>query len=353
MNSDGLKLEEAVISEALSHLVTVRDFVRFAVSSMRQYDVALGQGTQDYFAEAAALVMQVLHLDWSISPEILDSVLLPSEKQQVLDLLRQRVNDKKPLAYLLNLSYFAGLPFYVDERVLIPRSPIAELIEAKFFPYFADDNTAIAMPDVVPVNDNATRWDFALPNDYSCPLPMRILDMCTGSGCIAIALAHAFDEAIVDAVDLSADALEVAAVNVEHHQLLEQVSLIESDLFAKVPPTSITGGYDLIVCNPPYVDSQDMADLPAEFNHEPELALAAGQDGLDLVKVILAQAADYLSENGLLVVEVGNSAWALKQTFPEVAFYWLQFAKGGDGVFALTASQCRAHHATFAAAISG
>nr|WP_171526385.1 50S ribosomal protein L3 N(5)-glutamine methyltransferase [Acinetobacter indicus] len=320
------------MQEAAETLVTIRDFIRFGVTALRQYDAHLGQGTEDYFAESSALVLQTLSLDWNADAEILDAKLLPSEKQEFLSLLERRINERTPTSYLLNLAYFYGKPFYVDERVLIPRSPIAELIENRFAPYCLDENGQMGE-----ANNN-------LPANPNPQMPRRILDMCTGSGCIAIALAYAFPDAEVDATDISKDALEVAAINTEYHNMQYQVALLESDLFSKIPAEN---QYDLIVSNPPYVDAEDMADLPDEFRHEPELALAAGQDGLDLVRKMLAQAADYLTEDGLIVIEVGNSEWAMKQNFNTVDFHWLQFQKGGSGIFALTAAQCRQYRDLF------
>ena len=320
------------LQEAAETLVTIRDFIRFGVTALRQYDAHLGQGTEDYFAESSALVLQTLSLDWNADAEILDAKLLPSEKQEFLSLLERRINERTPTSYLLNLAYFYGKPFYVDERVLIPRSPIAELIENRFAPYCLDENGQMGE-----ANNN-------LPANPNPQMPRRILDMCTGSGCIAIALAYAFPDAEVDATDISKDALEVAAINTEHHNMQYQVALLESDLFSKIPAEN---QYDLIVSNPPYVDAEDMADLPDEFLHEPELALVAGQDGLDLVRKMLAQAADYLTEDGLIVIEVGNSEWAMKQNFNTVDFHWLQFQKGGSGIFALTAAQCRQYRDLF------
>nr|WP_216075345.1 50S ribosomal protein L3 N(5)-glutamine methyltransferase [Acinetobacter indicus] len=320
------------MQEAAETLVTIRDFIRFGVTALRQYDAHLGQGTEDYFAESSALVLQTLSLDWNADAEILDAKLLPSEKQEFLSLLERRINERTPTSYLLNLAYFYGKPFYVDERVLIPRSPIAELIENRFAPYCLNENGQMGE-----ANNN-------LPASPNPQMPRRILDMCTGSGCIAIALAYAFPDAEVDATDISKDALEVAAINTEHHNMQYQVALLESDLFSKIPAEN---QYDLIVSNPPYVDAEDMADLPDEFRHEPELALAAGQDGLDLVRKMLAQAADYLTEDGLIVIEVGNSEWAMKQNFNTVDFHWLQFQKGGSGIFALTAAQCRQYRDLF------
>jgi ribosomal protein L3 glutamine methyltransferase len=313
---DPLVIDEAVLAEAESTLLTIRDFIRFGVSCLRLHDVHLGHGSNDPFAEATALVMQTLGLEWSADAEILDAKLLPSERRAVLDLIRRRVNDRIPLGYLLNLAYFAGLPFYVDERVLIPRSPIAELIANRFLPWL----------------------------EYE---PQRVLDLCTGSGCIAIAIAKEFPEAVVDGTDISLEALSVASLNVEHHELQDRVNLIESDVFGKLPGQR----YDLIVSNPPYVDAEDMADLPQEFLHEPELGLASGRDGLDLTRRILADAADHLTDDGVLVVEVGNSQWALEQSFPQLPFLWVEFESDAKGVFVLTAAQCREFQADFRASL--
>ena len=329
---DQLTISPDHLQEAADNLTTIRDFIRFGVTALRQYDAHLGQGTEDFFAESSALVLQTLALDWNANPDILDSKLLPSEKAEFMSLLERRINEKVPTSYLLNLAYFCEKPYYVDERVLIPRSPIAELINNRFAPYCLDENH---QPREAANN---------LPENTQPKMPRRILDMCTGSGCIAIALAYAFPEAEVDATDISKEALEVAAINAEHHNKQFEVALLESDLFSKIPAEN---QYDLIVSNPPYVDAEDMADLPAEFLHEPELALAAGQDGLDLVRKMLAQAADYLTEDGLIVIEVGNSEWAMRQNFNTVDFYWLQFQKGGSGIFALTAAQCREYRDLF------
>lgn len=335
---DNLTIEQEILNEAVQHLQTIRDFIRFGVTALRSYEVHLGQGTEDFFAESAALVLQSLSLEWSADAQILDAKLLPSEKQRIVELLEKRINQRIPLGYLLNLAYFAGQPYYVDERVLIPRSPVAELIENQFNPFFSN-GLASAQGGVN-----------QLPHTDHPIEPVRMLDLCTGSGCIAIALAYAFPDATVDALDISRDALEVAAINVEHHNKQDQVSLIESNLLEKIPAQR---QYDLIISNPPYVDASDMADLPEEFLHEPELALAAGRDGLDLVRHILAQAADYLTDNGLLVLEVGNSEWALRQAFPKIKFHWLHFNRGGAGVFALTALQCRQHQPEFKQALPG
>ncbi len=334
----------AELAEAREQLVSIRDFIRFAVTQLRNYDVVVAQGTTDEFAEASAIVLHTLSLDWAANDQILDCRLTTSEKQQVLGLLEERIAERKPLSYLINLSYFCDLPFYVDERVLIPRSPIAELIRQQFHPYF--DVNELAKPLGMSMNNQAAAFfDHGLEIKQLAQ-PERILDLCTGSGCIAIALATRFVDALVDAVDIDKGALEVAMVNVDHHDLGHQVNVIESDLFAKIPAEH---QYELIVTNPPYVDAAIMADLPPEFLYEPEHALAAGQDGLDLVHRILFEAPDYLSPEGLLVCEVGDSEWALKQAYPEIQFDWLKFAHGGHGIFAITYDGLMTHRQLFAA----
>ena len=334
----------AELEEAREQLVSIRDFIRFAVTQLRNYDVVVAQGTTDEFAEASAIVLHSLSLDWAANEQILDCRLTTSEKQQVLSLLEERIAERKPLSYLINLSYFCDLPFYVDERVLIPRSPIAELIRQQFHPYF--EISELAKPVGTNVNNQTPAfYDHGL-EIKQLSQPERILDLCTGSGCIAIALATRFVDALVDAVDIDKAALEVAMVNVDHHDLGHQVNVIESDLFAKIPAEH---QYELIVTNPPYVDAAIMADLPPEFLYEPEHALAAGQDGLDLVHRILFEAPDYLSPEGLLVCEVGDSEWALKQAYPEIQFDWLKFAHGGHGIFAITYDELMTHRQLFAA----
>lgn len=333
----------AELNEAREQLVSIRDFIRFSVTQLRNYDVVVAQGTTDEFAEASAIVLHSLSLDWSANEQILDCRLTTSEKQLVLGLLEERIAERKPLSYLINLSYFCDLPFYVDERVLIPRSPIAELIRQQFHPYF--EVTELAKPlGISPNEKSAVFYDHGL-DVKQLSQPERILDLCTGSGCIAIALATRFVDALVDAVDIDKGALEVAMVNVDHHDLGHQVNVIESDLFAKIPAEN---QYELIVTNPPYVDAAIMADLPPEFLYEPEHALAAGQDGLDLVHRILFEAPDYLSPDGLLICEVGDSEWALKQAYPEIQFDWLKFAHGGHGVFAITYDELISNRQLFA-----
>ena len=283
----------------------MHDWLRFAVSKMHQADVYLGHGTDNPWDEAASLLAFVLHMPPLTDEKLFATRLIRAEREQFIGLLQQRIEQRIPAAYLTQQAYFAGLPFYVDERVLVPRSPIAELIAAKFSAQLQGRQ------------------------------PQHILDLCTGSGCIAIACAYAFEDAQVDAVDISPDALEVAQLNIEQHGLEQRVFPILSDGY-----DALTGArYDLIVTNPPYVDAEDMADLPDEYRHEPELGLASGIDGLALTRRILREAAAHLTDGGVLVCEVGNSMVQLQQDYPEVGFDWLAFAHGGLGVFAITKAE--------------
>lgn len=294
------------------------DFIRWGASRFREAGLHFGHGTDNALEEAVALVLHGLHLPHGVPDRLLGARLTPAEKRRVHGLIERRVKERVPAAYITGEAWFAGLRFKADSRALVPRSPIAELIEAAFEPWVDPDGVT------------------------------RVLDLCTGGGCIAIACAHAFPQAQIDAVDLSSDALALARENVELHDVASQVELYEGDLFAPLPGDV---RYEIIVSNPPYVDADDMAGLPDEFRHEPELGLAAGTDGLDIVRRILAQAGDRLSENGILVVEVGNSASALANAFPDVAFTWLDFERGGEGVFLLTAAELDRHHELFAEAV--
>lgn len=298
---------------ALTELTTIRDMLRFAVTQFNAAELYFGHGTDNAWDEAFALIIRGLHLPFGNDSLLLDARLTTQERQALLVLIKKRVKDRIPVPYLIKEAWFAGLPFYVDERVLIPRSPIAELIEQQFAPW------------IDPEQVNA------------------VLDLCTGSGCIAIACATVFPEAEVDAVDLSKDALAVAEYNLAKHGVEQQLKLYESDLFSALPAKR----YDIIVSNPPYVADAEMQVLPAEYRHEPEFALVAADDGLAIACKILRQAANYLSENGILIVEVGNSEEALVKRFPEVPFMWLDFQRGGQGVFLLTAEQLRQYQAYF------
>lgn len=295
-----------------SRLRTLRDHIRWAVSRFHAENLFFGHGYDNAWDEARALVLGAVHLPWDTADRYLDCALEDDERYELGVLLHKRIQERVPTAYLLGEAWFCGLPFVVDERVLVPRSPIGELIDARFEPW--------------------------LP-----ATPARILDLCTGSGCIGIACAYAFPEAEVALGDLSYDALEVAWQNIERHGLEERVYTVQGDGFAGLPGQR----FDLIVSNPPYVDAEDFADMPAEYQHEPALGLACGDDGLDLVRRMLAEAADHLTEQGILVVEVGNSQVHVEALYPEVDFTWLEFERGGHGVFLLAAAQCREHQALF------
>ncbi|HEX6928284.1 MAG TPA: 50S ribosomal protein L3 N(5)-glutamine methyltransferase [Gammaproteobacteria bacterium] len=296
------------------YLHSATDFIRWGASRFAEAGLHYGHGTDNALDEAVALVLHAVHLPHGCPDRLLDARLTSGEKADVYRLLARRVDERIPAAYLTGEAWFAGMKFKADARALVPRSPIAELIEARFEPWMDPDGVC------------------------------SVLDLCTGGGCIAIACAHAFPGARVDAVDLSPEALALARENVALHGVEDRVALHEGNLFE---PLSKPAKYDIIVSNPPYVDAADMSALPEEFRHEPALGLAAGDDGLDIVRRMLARAGEYLAENGVLVVEVGNSAAALAQSFPDVEFTWLDFERGGDGVFLLTAAELRRHAAAF------
>ena len=265
-NSD--LIETIAQDQVHNDLHSIKDYLRWAYSCFNRADIFYGHGQDNGWDEALQLVLSALHLPLDVPDDLFDGRLALSEKQAIIHLIKERLGRRVPVAYLTNSAWFCGLEFYVDERVLIPRSPIGELIQQGF--------------------------GGLLKNS-----PKRILDMCTGSGCIAIACAEQFPKAEVDAVDLSFEALDVAEFNIERHQLTHRVFPIQSDLFTQLPQDQ----YDLIVTNPPYVDQDDIEDMPEEFRHEPMLALEAGEDGLVLVKRILAQAGEYLTKNGVLICE--------------------------------------------------
>ncbi len=306
-----LKAPLKISPEFVDHLCTVRDYLRFGSSRFNEAELYFGHGSDNAWDDALALVLHALHLGQEGSEQILDARLTPDEGRAVLALFIRRIEGRIPAPYLTGEAWFAGLKFKVDERVLIPRSPIAELIEAGFAPWLVGE-------------------------------PETILDLCTGGGCIGIACAYAFPDADVLLSDISTDALVVAEENIGQHALASRVRATESDLFQ-----GIDQRFDLIVSNPPYVDAKDYAAMAQEYHREPGLALESGEDGLDFTRRLLREAADYLTEEGILVVEVGNSAVHLEQVFPEVPFTWLEFERGGSGVFVLTREEILEHSRAF------
>lgn len=308
-------MDKIFVDEAVSELHTIQDMLRWTVSRLNAANVYYGHGTDNPWDEAVQLVLPSVFLPLDIPEDMHTARLTSSERHRIVERVIRRVNERIPVAYLTNKAWFCDMEFYVDERVLVPRSPIGELISHRFSGILHDK-------------------------------PQHILDMCTGSGCIAIACAYAFPETEVDAVDISADALAVAERNIDTHGIENWVTPIRSDLFRELPPLQ----YDLIVTNPPYVDEEDMSDLPQEYRHEPVLGLASGSDGLKLTRRILACAPDYLTDDGVLICEVGNSMVHLMAEYPDIPFTWLEFENGGDGVFMLTKQQlqdCAEHFSLY------
>ncbi|SFR46533.1 [LSU ribosomal protein L3P]-glutamine N5-methyltransferase [Marinobacter daqiaonensis] len=289
------------MTRPIDDLITVRDYLRFAASRFSEAGLYYGHGTDNAWDEAVLLVMRSVFLPLENNTLFLDARLTREERQRILERVDRRINERVPVAYLLNEAWFMGMPFKVDERVLVPRSPMAELIQKQLQPWLGDHPAE------------------------------RVLDLCTGSGCIGIAAATVFPEAEVDLSDISPHALAVAESNIDFHDLRERVRTLESDVFA-----GISDSYDVILSNPPYVDAEDLAAMPEEFHREPRLGLEAGDDGLDIAHRILAGAARHLTPGGLLVVEVGNSWETLDEAYPELPFTWLEFENGGEGVFLLT-----------------
>ncbi len=284
--------------------ITVRELIQRTEKQFTKADLFYGHGTDNALDEAFYLVMTAADLAFDCDEETLDKTIQQNMLTHIENLIDKRVNQRIPVAYLVNKAWFAGQQFYVDERVLIPRSPFAELITSQFTPW-------------IPYNKVKS-----------------ILDIGTGSACIAIACAYAFPDAVIDAVDIDDDAIEVANINISSHKLDARVRVIKSDLFEQLENKK----YDLIISNPPYVDNDEMQTLPEEYSHEPGHALEANDNGLELVEQILKQASVYLNDDGIIAVEVGNSMEALIEKYPEMPFTWLEFEYGGEGVFLLNKS---------------
>jgi ribosomal protein L3 glutamine methyltransferase len=289
-------------SAGTQSLHTVRDCLRFAVSRFYQAELFFGHGSSDAYDEAVYLILHTLHLPIDTLAPFLDARLTDSELGEVLNIIQRRVEQRTPAAYLTHEAFLGEYRFYVDERVIVPRSFISELLRSQLSPWITE-------PEAV----------------------SSVLDLCTGSGCLAILCADAFPHAQIDAVDLSHDALAVAARNVGDYQLAARINLIESDLFAGLAGRR----YDLIISNPPYVDAESVAALPAEYLHEPKLSLGSGSDGLDATRVILEHAAEHLTDNGILIVEIGHNRDALEAAYPGLPFTWLDVTAGDQFVFML------------------
>ena len=296
------KVTDDLFEQARCELATLRDLMRFAVSRFNEAGLFFGHGSDNPWDEAAYLLLHTLHLPPDQLEPYMEARLTSSERSAVLEIIRRRVVERLPASYLTHEAWLGDFRFYVDERVIVPRSHIAELLREQLGPWIADP------------------WAVS-----------RVLDMCTGSGCLAILAAEAFPEASVDAIDLSPDALAVAQINVRDYELENRIRLLQSDAFAAIPGEK----YDLIISNPPYVNAESMASLPMEYRKEPDLALASGADGLDFVRVLLGEAAKHLTPDGLLVVEIGHNRDELERAFPKISFVWLDTAAGDRFVFML------------------
>ena len=289
---------------AIRDLTTIKDFIRWTFSRFQNADLFYGHGTDNSWDEAVHLVMGALKLPLDFDRDMLDCALTYNEKKHILKLVQTRISKREPLPYLLGEAWFMGLPFKVTKDTLIPRSPIISLLESEFAPWLKN-------------------------------YPLNILDMCTGTGCLGIAAALVFEDAEVDISDISEAALDVANENILRHQVEDRVHAIHSDMFKGLSGKQ----YDLIICNPPYVDADDFHNAPAEFHNEPELALTSGEDGLNFTHEFLAQVAHYLQDDGILVYEVGNTEIALQAAYPDIPFMWVELEQGGNGVFILTKEQ--------------
>ncbi len=295
-------------------LETVRTAIESGSNCFEQAGLYFGHGTATAIDEAAYLVSFALGCSPIIAEPDIELVLSDSQKDKIFTLFKTRIDKKIPAAYITNEAWFAGYQFYVDERVLVPRSPLAEIIDDNFTPWVS--------------------WG---------KKTKTVLDLCTGSGCIAIATALTMPDVNVHASDISVDALNVAKKNIDNYELFNQVTLFKSDIFEQIEEFK----YDVIISNPPYVDALDMSNLQDEFLAEPKLGLEAGNNGLDIVIPMLAEAGSYLTDNGIIIVEVGNSAAALEVMFPQVPFTWLEFEYGGDGVFLLDAKLIQKYNHLF------
>lgn len=287
-------------------LHTIRDWLRFAVSQFEASDIFFGHGTDNAYDEAVWLILSALHLPHDTLNNFLDARLTSTERSKLADFIAQRIMQHKPTAYLVREAWLQGFKFYVDERVIVPRSFIAELLSDDLAPW-------VEFPEMI---ESAA-------------------DICTGSGCLGILLANSFPNAKIDVVDISQDAIDVANINIKNYGLEEQITAIKSDMFSALSGKQ----YDLIISNPPYVDAPSMATLPAEYRNEPQLALGSGEAGLDHTHTLIREAGQYLTDEGLLIVEIGHNRDALLEAYPDLAFTWLEVSSGNQFVFLLTKSQ--------------
>ena len=310
---------------ALNELITIRDWIRFAVSQFEASDIFYGHGTDNAYDEAVWLIMSALHLPMDTLNNFLDARLTTSERNKLAGFIEQRITKHTPTAYLVKEAWLQGLKFYVDERVLIPRSFIAELLNHDSIS--SDSSTS-----------SLSAWELSPWIEYP-EMVESAADICTGSGCLGVLLASAFPNAAVDVIDISQDAIDVANINIENYGLQEQITAIKSDMFAALKGKK----YDVIISNPPYVDAPSMAALPAEYQNEPQLALGSGVAGLDHTHTILREAANYLNDDGILIVEIGHNREALEAAYPNLVFNWLQVSSGKEFVFLLTREQLQLH----------
>lgn len=294
-----------------TELFTIRDWIRFAVSQFEASDVFYGHGTDNAYDEAVWLIMSALHLPMDTLNNFLDARITTTERTKLANFIEQRITQHTPTAYLLKEAWLQGLKFYVDERVLIPRSFIAELLNNGLSPW-------VEFPEMI---ESAA-------------------DICTGSGCLGVLLASVFPNAAIDVIDISQDAIDVANINIANYGLEAQITAIKSDMFSALrDENNVCKKYDVIISNPPYVDAPSMTALPAEYQNEPQLALGSGIAGLDHTHTILREAANYLNDDGILIVEIGHNREALEAAYPNIVFTWLEVSSGNEFVFLLTKSQ--------------